>query len=132
MDRFDPRRALQTILWLVAAHSVAVGLGLVLHPTALMAAAGYAPITEPFFPTQGGVFHFVVAVAYALAARDPDGNDPLVRFAIVVKVMATVFLVVYWLLHPKLLVVLGSGLVDLAMAVAIAASRRWWRQSAAE
>ena len=124
------RGQLQILLWLVALHSLAVGVGLLLHPAGLLARAGYAPVGEPFFPSQGGVFHFVMAVGYALGARDPERNEALIRFAVVVKFMALAFLVAYWLAHRQLLVVLGSGLADGVMGLLILwALRRWRRET---
>jgi hypothetical protein len=125
------RGQLQALLWLVALHSVVVGVGLVLHPAGLLAAVGYAPLSEPFFPTQGGVFHFVMAIAYVLGARDPVRHEALIRFAVVVKFVALVFLVGYWLLHRHLLVVLGSGLADGVMGASILVAYRRWRKERA-
>jgi len=122
---------LQLLLWAIALHSAAVGVGLVLHPAALLATMGYAPVGEPFFPTQGGVFHFVMAVCYVLGARDPERNAPLIRFAVIVKFMAMIFLVGYWLLNRDLLMVLGSGLADGAMGVVLAVVYRRWRDDPA-
>lgn len=58
----SPLGQLQALLWLVALHSLAVGVGLLLQPADLLARAGYAPVGEPYFPSQGGVFHVVMAV----------------------------------------------------------------------
>ena len=128
MSSFNTRRGqLQLLLWLVALHSLAVGVGLVLHPARMLAAAGYAPVGEDFFPVQGGVFHLVMAVGYALGARDPERNAALIRFAVLVKLLACVFLLSYWLGQRHLLVVLGSGLVDGAMAVLILIAYRRWQ-----
>lgn len=122
------RGMLQLFLWAIALHSLAVGVGLMAHPASLLAAVGYAPVGEPFFPSQGGVFHLVMAVCYALGARDPEGNEALIRFAIIVKFMAMAFLVVYWLANRHLLVVLGSGLVDGVMGAILLVMHQRWRQ----
>lgn len=124
----DPARRLSLLLWLVAVHSAVVGLGLIWQPAGLFARLGYAPVGEPFFPVQGGVFHVVMAVGYALAARDLPGNRCLVSFAIVVKAAATVFLVGYWLLKARLDVVLLSGIGDGLMAALIWAGYVSWRR----
>ncbi len=125
----QPARRLRVLLWLVAAHSAVVGLGLILQPPALLARLGFTGPGDPFFPAQGGVFHIVMAVGYALAARDIDARSSLVVFAVVVKVLATVFLVGYWLHDPRAAVVLLSGIGDGVMAVLLAAGYRSWRKS---
>jgi len=110
----------------LALHSVAVGLGLIWHPAALLGQMGYAPCSEPFFPTQGGVFHIVMAVGYSLAAWDLLRFRCLVVFAIVVKVLATIFLITYWLINPSLQVILLSGLADGVMAGVLTVLYRRW------
>jgi len=125
-----PRTFLQLLMAAIALHSLGVGIGLVLHPAAILAAAGYEPVTEPFFPTQAGVFHFVVVVGYVLAAWNPDRNAVLIRYAVIIKAMATVFLVLYWILRPGLWAVLASGVVDGLMGVAIWWAYARWRRSA--
>jgi hypothetical protein len=124
----DPARRLSLLLWLVAVHSAVVGLGLIWQPAGLFARLGYAPVGEPFFPVQGGVFHVVMAIGYALAARDLAGNRCLASFAIVVKAAATVFLIGYWLLEARLAVVLLSGIGDGLMAVLIGVGYASWRR----
>ncbi len=126
----DPARRLSLLLWLVAAHSAAVGIGLMAHPAGIFARMGYAPLAEPFFAAQGGVFHIVMAIGYSLGAWDIRRNRTLVWFSIVVKAVATVFLLLYWLLIDDVIVVLASGLLDGAMAVIIALAYYTWRRSA--
>ncbi len=125
------RNRLQFVLWLVAVHSAAVAVGLMAHPVALLERLGFAAVGEPFFPTQGGVFHLVMAVGYAMAAWSPDRNRCLAVFSIVVKVLATLFLLVYWFVISRLPAVLLSGLVDGAMAVMIALAYAAWRREQA-
>ncbi|MCK9994973.1 MAG: hypothetical protein KAH56_01695 [Candidatus Krumholzibacteria bacterium] len=125
----DPIRigfVLRFWLWSLALHSVAVGLGLIWHPAALLGKLGYIPCSEPFFPVQGGVFHIVMAVGYSMAAWDPLRFRCLVVFAIVVKVLATIFLIIYWIMNLSLQVVLLSGLADGAMALVLVVLYRRW------
>jgi hypothetical protein len=110
-------RWLSIALSLVALHSTVVGLVLIVAPPSVMEAFGYAWITEPFLKVQGGVFHLVMAVAYALAALDPAARRTLVAFAVAAKMIATVFLLVYYAVVSPLPVILGSGLGDLLMGV---------------
>ena len=124
---------LKSFLWLIMFHSVGVGVSLIWHPTELLAYFGYAPCSEPFFPVQGGVFHIIMAAGYGVAAWDPWKFKYLVISAIVVKAMATIFLVVYWIFNTTLLVVLMSGLADGAMAVVLAILyNRWSKQRSAK
>lgn len=125
----DPARRLRTVLWLMAAHSAAVGIALMLHPDRLLELAGYEPVGEDFFPVQGGVFHVIMAVGYGLGALDSDRRSMLIRFAVFVKSAALVFLVAYWLTAPRLFVVLASGLVDGAMAGVLFWAYRSWRRA---
>jgi len=128
----DPVRigsVLRFWLWSLALHSVAVGLGLIWHPAALLGQVGYAPCSEPFFPTQGGVFHIIMAVGYSMAAWDLLRFRGLVVFTIVVKALATIFLITYWLIKPSLLVILLSGLADGVMACVLAVLYRRWRMT---
>lgn len=125
-----PARRLSLLLVLVSAHSAAVGVGLIAQPPALLARMGYAPVGDPFFPVQGGVFHIVMAVGYAMAAADLDRNRCLAFFSVVVKVAATVFLVGYWLLIRRIDVVLMSGIVDGLMALALGLGYAAWRRTA--
>jgi hypothetical protein len=124
-----PLGRLRLLLWLVAAHSVGVGLGLILHPPALLVWMGFEALCEPFFAVQGGVFHLVVAVAYGLAACAPARREPLIDFAVMTKSLAAVFLVLYWSRQPHLWSVLASGIVDGLMALAIVLARHRWRRA---
>ena len=128
----SPRERLRVLLALVAAPSVGVGLGLILQPPSLLAFMGFAPVSEPFFPAQGGVFHLVVAVGYTLAAFRPGRHRSLVDFALVVKVLATVFLLLYWLMIARVWAVLASGLSDGIMALLIWSALTSWRRAERE
>jgi len=127
----DPFRRLRALLALVGIHSIAVGIGLMAHPASVFEFMGYARCSEPFFPTQGGVFHIVMAVGYLMAAADPSGNRCLITFAVVVKLLATAFLVFYWSAIDRIPVVLVSGVLDGLMGVLILAASVTWRRSLA-
>jgi len=124
MERLsDPRREiwLRLVLVGICAHSALVGVGLMVQPAALLDRAGYEPLTEPFFARQGGVFHILMAVAYAGAVAGPWSRRTLIPFAILVKTVAACFLLTHWLLVRGAWVVPVSGLVDGLMAVVL-----WW------
>jgi len=115
----SPRSRLTLVLWLVAIHSFLVGVALIARPTMLPELFGFNPSLERFFPVQAGVFHIVIVVAYVMAALDVDKRRCLVVFSIIVKGMATVFLVTYFLAVDRIWLVLASALGDGVMGVAI-------------
>lgn len=116
---FTWHQALSIFLWLIALHSFAVGIGLIVMPGSFMEQMGYGSCTERFFRTQGGVFHIAMAVGYALAARNAKKFECLVIFSILVKLLATVFLFSYALFVKSLAVIALSGLFDLFMGLVL-------------
>lgn len=68
-----------------------------------------------------------MAIGYIMGAWSPLGFRPLILFAILVKILATLFLTIYWLGHPSLTVVLLSGIGDGIMAGVLALLYRHWR-----
>ncbi len=115
----SPRSRLTLILWLVAIHSFLVGVGLILRPATLMQLFAFSPCSERFFPVQGGVFHIVMVVAYIIAATDVDRYHYLVVYSVIVKAIAAVFLLTYFLAVDNIPLVLASGAGDGAMGVVI-------------
>ena len=115
----NPRSRLSLILILVAIHSFCVGVGLIIRPAELMQLFGFGICYERFFPTQGGVFHIVMAVGYLMAAYNVDQYRCLVIFSIIVKIMATVFLFTYFIAVEQIWLVLMSGFSDGIMGLAI-------------
>jgi hypothetical protein len=103
-------------VWLVAAHSVAVGLALLVAPDFTARFAGFGPVTPIFFARQAGVFHLVMAVGYLVELR--RGGVTLLVFA---KTTAFVFLTASWLAGAEAWSVPFSGLSDGAMALVA-----WW------
>jgi len=115
----NPRSRLSLLLILVAIHSFCVGVGLIIRPAELMQLFGFGTCYERFFPTQGGVFHIVMVVAYLMAAINVDEHHSLIIFSIIVKIMATVFLFIYFIAVEQIWLVLASGLSDGIMGIAI-------------
>jgi hypothetical protein len=110
---------LSIILWLVAFHSFVVGVSLIITPSSIFEYLGYNICTERFFPTQGGIFHIIMAIGYAMGAvRIPKSND-LVIFSIIVKICATFFLFIYFISAKHTFVILFSGIADGIMGTAI-------------
>lgn len=112
-------KLLSIFLWLVALHSFAVGVGLIVLPFPLLKFFGYGVCAERFFPSQGGVFHIAMAVGYAMAAYNLKRYECLIIFSIVVKFMATVFLFTYFIFVSSIWLVLLSGISDFLMGLII-------------
>lgn len=113
------KKLLITILWLMALHSFSVGLGMIIFPTDWIANFKIVPSEHRFFITQGGVFHIVMAFAYGIAASNIESNSVLIRYSILVKFCATIFLFSYFLFVNPFLLVLFSGIVDFGMGIAL-------------
>ena len=111
----DLGKYLSIFLWLVAIHSLFVGVGLILLPDSFLDFFGYNECTERFFPSQGGVFHIAMAVGYAMAAYNLKRYECLIIFSIVVKFMATIFLFTYFIFVSSIWLVLLSGISDFLM-----------------
>ncbi len=114
-----PGKLLSTVLWLVALHSIAIGLVLIAQPTLLMKLLGFSSECERFFPAQGGVFHILMAVAYVMGAINIEKCHYLIVFSIIVKVVATLFLMVYCFAVEFKWIVLLSGIGDGVMGLII-------------
>lgn len=112
-------KILSIILWLVALHSFFVGVGLIVMPLPAMEFLGFHFCADRFFPTQGGVFHIVMAIAYSLAALRTKRFECMILFSIIVKFSATIFLFIYYILVSQIWMVLLSGITDSLMAIAI-------------
>ena len=125
--KIDARARLSLLLWAVALHSAAVGAGLIVLPAGAMKALGFPEGPDRFFRTQGGVFHLVVTLAYALAAWRPERWPVLIAWTVAVKFAATAFLLVYYFAVEAKAVVLLSGLADAAMGGIILAAWRGGR-----
>ncbi len=107
---------LRVWVWLVAAHSVAVGLGLLLAPELATRFAGFGQLTPTFFARQNGVFHLVLAAGYLLEHRRGS-----VALLVAVKAAAFAFLMGSWLAGTSAWSVPFSGLADGAMGLVA-----WW------
>ncbi len=109
---------LKVILWLIAIHSLIIGILLILMPTDLFHIFGFE-IENKFFPCQGGAFHIVMAVAYVLAAKWFEKSDSLVVFSFIAKFIATIFLILYYLIGERIFIILISGIADFLMGLLI-------------
>ena len=111
------RKRLQWLLYLMALHSFAVGVGLIVQIKPLMQFMGFPTIAQPFFPAQGGIFHVIMAVAYFLAGNNRQKYECLITFSIFVKSCATLFLFTYFFAFQAIPLILLSGAGDGLMAL---------------
>lgn len=112
-------KLLTVFLWLVALHSFFVGIGLIVLPASVFEFLGYKTTFDRFFSTQGGVFHIVMAVGYAMAGYDKKRFECLIIFSIIVKFIATVFLIMYFIMISQQLLIILSGISDFMMGLII-------------
>jgi hypothetical protein len=108
---------LSIVLSFIAVHSFLVGVGLILFPGQLMEYMGFKLVNERFFQSQAGVFHIILSVCYILPLFNYNNFKSLVIFSIVVKISATLFLLIYFLFFDSILCLLLSGLADCTMAI---------------
>lgn len=104
--------------WLVALvvlHSLGVGAMLLGAPAWSTSFAGWSGVDPLFFPRQAGVFHFVVAFAYAWEMARVRG----VTILVFTKAVACVFLMGAALLGEAAWSVPFSGVADGLMGVAV-------------
>lgn len=108
-----------TIMLLVAIHSFVTGLLLITMPDSWFDFFGFN-ITNRFFPTQGGVFHLVMVVIYMIVVFKPERSHLLILVSLSAKLMATIYLLLYYFLAEGIITVLLSGIADFLMFLSIA------------
>jgi CBS domain containing-hemolysin-like protein len=117
---FDhPGKLLSTVLWLVAFHSLVMGLILITQPSAIMQFVGFGPEGEHFFPAQGGIFHLLMFALYSLGAIHIEKYYYFIAFSIFVKTVAALFLLIYCFAVEFKWVILLSGIADAIMGLMI-------------
>ena len=116
MNLEKPETQLKVFLWLIALHSLSVGVGLILFPPSYLEFFGFENYSYSFFQVQGGVFHIVMAMAYIMAIKYMYKSPGLIVFSVSAKSMATVFLIIYYLFVESSWMIILSALGDAAMA----------------
>jgi hypothetical protein len=115
------QKYLSIFLWLIGIHSFTVGIGLIFIPPSFLSNFGLVNYTESFFQAQGGVFHIVMSVAYVMAGLNLEKSVRLIQFIIAVKIIAFIFLIIYFLfvLSAWLILVsaIGDGLMGLIVLI---------------
>lgn len=109
-----------SVVTLVALHSLGVGLVLLLAPQWALRLGGWEPTDHLFFVRQGGAFHLVVALGYALEYRQRRSTD----FLVGAKSVAVIFLFTLTLIGdvPPAVPLAGAG--DLVMLAVVLLLRR--------
>jgi len=110
---------LSVLLYLIALHSMLVGIALMAIPIEKLEYFGYHNYQGTFFKIQGGVFHIVMSGVYILAAINLKRNSLLVYLTLFAKFAATVFLFSYYFFVDPIWMVAASGAGDLVMGVMI-------------
>jgi len=113
------KKLLVITLWLVALHSIGVGIGMILFPPEWISYFNIYPSEHRFFITQGGVFHIVMAIAYGMAAYNVIDNLALIKFSIIAKFSATIFLLSYFIFVNQLGVIFLSAIGDFCMGIVL-------------
>ncbi|MFO7525719.1 MAG: hypothetical protein R6W68_09715 [Ignavibacteriaceae bacterium] len=103
---------LSVFLVLIGIHSLAVGIGLLIIPLSLLNDFGFENYTESFFQAQGGVFHIAMSAAYFMAGFNTDKSTRIITFIIIVKLIAFIFLISYFLFVSGILLILLSAIGD--------------------
>lgn len=114
-----PEKLLSFFLYLVSLHSFSVGIGLIFLPSSFFITLGFEQTFDRFFSTQGGVFHIAMAICYAMAGYDKVKFKELIVFSIIVKIIATIFLISYFILISSKWLIIVSGVSDFLMGVVI-------------
>lgn len=115
----DPKSLFSFFMFLVTIHSLIVGIALIFSPSSIFEFFGYKRITEQFFHVQGGVFHLVMSMGYAIAALKPTRFEGVIIFSIAAKFTAVLFLTTYSIFIEFIPVVFLSGIGDLIMGILI-------------
>ncbi|MEN8211441.1 MAG: hypothetical protein ABFR31_06960 [Thermodesulfobacteriota bacterium] len=115
--KIEKKFHLPFLLTLVSIHSFLVGVGLILFPGELMEFIGFQLVHEKFFQAQAGIFHIILSIGYILPVINYNNFKDLVIFSIIVKIIAALFLFIYFLFFDSIVCVLLSGLGDCTMAV---------------
>lgn len=114
LRRPQSRRVEMVIIALIAAHSFAIGLALLLAPRFSLQLGGWEPGGVTFFVRQAGAFHLVVATGYLIEYF----RHQTFVFLVMTKSIAVVFLLFTWIggaaQWPVLVSALGDGVMILA------------------
>ena len=127
MKSLEPRRFERWLIVLIALHSIAVGIALLVFTDWSTDFGGWGPAEPRFFARQAGVFHIVVALGYLVEYLRYRG----VGLLVLAKSIAVVFLLSASILGDGTTwAVPWSALGDGLMAAAVILVHRWAHRSA--
>jgi hypothetical protein len=87
-------------------------------PCDIMQIFGFS-VTDRFFQTQGGVFHIVICMAYVFITIDIEKGKYLSIFSFSAKFIATIFLLLYYILDNDSIIIIISCVGDFIMGCVI-------------
>ncbi len=121
--KLNPRRIETIIVFLIALHSVLLGLAMTFHPIHLLKLFGWNYQGPMFFPTQTGVLLVLFGILFAAILF----HRTLTWFIVVVKTAAVVFLLSqHFILGPDAPdTILIAALLDGLMGASVAAILIW-------
>ena len=103
----------RVLIFLIARHSIVVGVMLLFFPEWAVEFAGWSGADPVFFIRQAGIFHFVLAAGYLVEYS----RTQTITLLLIAKTTAFVFLVGGSLLADTPWSVWFSGIADGAMAL---------------
>jgi len=109
----------------VAAHSLILGAAMLLFPLWTLRLSGWHYEGNTFFPSQSGVFLFLLGSLYLAAAR----HTQLGWFIVASKTVAVVFLITQSVLNELPPMILLAAVLDGLMGGAVAAALVWETQA---
>lgn len=110
----------------VAAHSLVLGIAMLLQPLATLTLTGWDYRGPAFFPAQSGIFLLVLGGAYVVGVWRVSFAWLLVAS----KAAAVVFLVTAYSLGAVPNIALLAALLDGVMGIGVAAALLWEMRSA--
>ena len=113
------RKMISYFLMILAVHSCVVGFCLIFLPASMLPFFGFDAYPGNFFRAQGGVFHIIMSVIYAIAAINIEKYQILITITIVAKLIATFFLLTYYFAINNIWTILFSGIVDFLMGITL-------------
>ncbi len=125
--KLNPRRIETIIVFLIALHSLVVGLAMVFQPIRTLELFGWNYQGPMFFPTQAGVFLVLFGILFMAILF----HRTLTWFIVVVKTAAVIFLLSqHFILAPNAPdTILLAALLDGLMGASVAAVLIWQKAS---
>lgn len=110
-------RLMQAAITFIGLHSILLGAAMLLFPTPMLGLLGFPPATDPFFPSQSGIFLLILGAFYLRALVRPA----YVELILCSKAVAVVFLLSSALVRPTPPLIWAAAAGDFSMLVATGA-----------